>query len=84
MGEYLYILAKDGLQFQHKTLNQGSRFLCSAFSQKIAEEGIKNVGAYNVGVKRISNKKIKRVLESDLAKYVVGRAQKELYNWQNA
>ena len=66
-------------------VNLGSKFLGSAFGQKIAKEGIKNIpSAHNTGVERISNKKIKRALESDLANYAVGRAQKELYNWQNA
>ena len=48
------------------------------------EEKIKQTPAiYNAGVKRVKNNKIKKVLESDLANYVVKKAQKQLYNWQN-
>ena len=60
------------------------RFLNSAIGRKIAEEGIKNVpNIYSAGVDKISNRKIKGALESNLVNYAVNRAQKELYNWQN-
>ena len=60
-------------------------FLNTAIGRKIAEEGIKNVpNIYSAGVDKISNRKIKRALESNLVNYAVNRAQKELYNWQNA
>ena len=52
-------------------VNLGSRFLGFAFGQKIAKEGIKNIlRTCNAGVKRTSNKKIKRALESELAKCI--------------
>lgn len=38
---------------------------------------------YNADVKIIKNNKIKKVLESDLAKYAVKKAQGQLYNCQN-
>ena len=64
-------------------IKYGLKFLNSAIGQKIAEEGIKNVpNIYSTGVNKISNKKIKRVLESNLADFAVKRAQKEIYNWQ--
>ena len=39
---------------------------------------------YSAGVDKISNRKIKRALESNLANYAVNREQNELCNWQNA
>ena len=65
-------------------VNLGSRFLNSAIGRKIAEEGIKSVSnIYSAGVDKISNRKIQRALESNLANYAVNRAQKEFYNWKN-
>ena len=49
--------------------------------KKIAEEGIKNnPNIYAAEVNIVSNKKIKRTLESDLSNYAVNRAQNEIYN----
>ena len=49
-------------------LKLGSKFLNSAIGQKIAEEGIKQVpNIYSAGVNRISNQRLKKALESDLA-----------------
>ena len=60
-------LLKTGMKY-------GSQFLNPAIGKKIAEEGIKNVpNIYSAGVNRISNKKIKRALESYLANYAVRR-----------
>ena len=62
----------------------GSKFLNSAIEKKIAKERTKNVpNIYNAGVKTISNQKIRKALESDLANYAVKRAHGEIYNWQN-
>ena len=66
-------------------LNIGSKLYKDAVGQKIIEDGIKNAcNIYSAGVKRVSNKKLLRALEFDLAHYVVKRVQNELYNWQNA
>ena len=71
-------LLKSGLKI-------GSKLFKLAVGQKIIEGGIKNApNIYSTGVKRVSNKRIKRALESDLANYAVKSVQKELYNWQNA
>ena len=60
-------LLKTGMKY-------GLQFLNPAIGKKIAEEGIKNVpNIYSAGVNRISNKKIKRALESYLANYAVRR-----------
>ena len=76
-GGMIRKLLKTGMKYW-------SKFLNSAIGKKIAEEGIKNVpNIYNAGVKRVSNQKIRRALESDLANYPVKRAQGEIYNWQN-
>ena len=60
-----------------------ARFAISelGYRKKKAEEGIKNApNIYSARVKKISNKKRKKALESDLENYAVKSAQKELYN----
>ena len=39
---------------------------------------------YKAGVSRVSNQKLKRALESDLANYAVKKAQDQIhYKWEN-
>lgn len=64
-----------------KAFNIGSKAANLAIRQKIIEEGIEKTPAiYNAGVKRIKNKKMKNILELDLANYAVKKAQKHFYN----
>ena len=58
-------------------LNIGSRLFKLALTQKIIEEGIKQTpNIFKAGVNKIPNKKIKKVLESELANYTVKKHKK--------
>ena len=65
-------------------LNIDSQLFKSALGQKSIKEGIKQTpNIYKARVNKILNKKIEKMLESDLANYAIKESQNKLYNWQN-
>ena len=67
-----------------KGLNIGSSAVNSEIGKKVIDERIKHAPElYKLGTKKIKNKSLKKVLESDIANYAVQQLQENLFNWQN-
>ena len=65
-------------------MNIGSRAINSEIGKKLIDEGIKHVPElYKYGKSAVTNKTLKRALDSDVAHYIVEKAEEKLFNWQN-
>ena len=65
-------------------LNTGSKAINSVIRKEIIDKGIENIlNIFQYGVSKIKNKNVQRVLESDIADYVVEEAQNQTKNKLN-
>ena len=67
-----------------KGLNKGSRAINSGIGKKLINEGIKHAPElYKYGKSGMTNKTLKKALESDIANYIAEKAEENLFSWQN-
>ena len=76
-------LADLGMQFRanklfKKGLDVGSRAITSEIGKKLIDKGVKHApGLYKIGTSKIKNKNLKKVVESDVANYIVEETRKK-------
>ena len=64
-----------------KGISIGSRAIKSDLGKKLIDESIKHApDLYRYGKERVTNKTLKKVLESDVANYIAEKVEKNLFS----
>ena len=64
-----------------KGISIGSRAIKSDLGKKLIDESIKHApDLYRYGKERVTNKTLKKVLESDVANYIAEKIEKNLFS----